>query len=138
MRCRTSSRGRFRGQLGATGCAGKEIGVRSSWRYVGLGVFCLQLRLFFECPAIRVILLLSLRHPSPLSCWVRNGQSVVVESMSYIHHWNLKSWAWLGHLLLRLRKRLLRFWVILMLLASCLQRILVIIGLREAVWYRWG
>ena len=98
-------------------------------------VLRLQLWLFFECPTIR-ILLLSLRYAGPLSCRVRNGLSVIVESMSYVYHWNLKPRVWLRHLLLWLRKWLLRFWVILVLLASCLQRFLVIIRLRKTVWDR--
>ena len=121
--------------MGATSCAGEEVGIRSPWRYIGLRMFCLQLRLFFECPTIGV-LLLSLRHASPLSCRVRNWLSVVVESMSYVYHWNLKPRVWLRQLLLWLRKRLLRFWVILVLLASRLQRFLVIVRLRKTVWHR--
>jgi len=54
--------------------------------------------------------------------------------MRYTHHWNVKSCLWLRYLLLRLWKRLLTFWVILMLLTTYLRRILMIEGLRKTVW----
>jgi hypothetical protein len=56
--------------------------------------------------------------------------------MSYVDHWNLKARVWLRELLLWLRERLLGFWVILVLLASCLQRFLMIVRLRKTVWDR--
>jgi len=138
MRCHTSPRRRFCRQLRATSRTREKVRIRSSWGYIGLRVFGLQLWLFFESPTIRIALLLGLRHTSSLSCLVLNGISVAVESMRYADYRNVESCVWLSRLLLRLWKRLLRFWVILVLLASRLHRILVIVGLREIVrnWWR--
>lgn len=134
MRCRPSPRWRFCGQLSSTGRTWEEIGIRSPWRYTGLCIVYLQLWLFFKCPAVRVRLLLGLRHTSPLSCLILNWLSVAVKGMGHVYRWSLESDLWLNHLLLRLWEWLLSFWVILVLLASCLRGILVIKGLRETVW----
>jgi hypothetical protein len=102
-----------------------------------LRFFWLQLRLLFKCPAIRVSLLFSLRYPSPLKCLILDGLSVTVECVGHIHCWDFESCLGLICLLLRLGKWLLNFLIVLMLLASCLRRILVTERLWETVWDWW-